>query len=172
MADPRFNSIHLDGLRREEFRLAREALLNARGTETLTAERGFGRDVAADAFQTAIDKIVNLAPATAPYVLMDKDYIYPLKVGLNTVGRMPDNDVVIHDPYISRRHFAILVHAGDGCEVHDFASKNGTLVNGCRINGPTRLNSGDEIQMCNQRLVFVSKPASPVGPGSQPTKLA
>jgi hypothetical protein len=172
MADPRFNSVHLDGLRREDFRLAREALLNARGSETLLAERHAGFAAGADDHNTAIEKAGNLAPAGAKFVLMDKDYIYPLKIGLNTVGRMPDNDVVVHDPYVSRRHCAILVHAGDGCEVHDFASKNGTLVNGQKISGPTRLNSGDEIQMCNQRLVFVSKQDSPADQPFQPTRLA
>ena len=42
-----------------------------------------------------------------------KEYIYPLKVGINTVGRSPDNDVVVQDCYISRRHCAILVHTGE-----------------------------------------------------------
>jgi hypothetical protein len=171
MADPRFNSIHLEGDRREEFRLAREALLTARGPLTLQAEQEGGFAPGRDEFHTAIDQIANLAPAGTKYILMDKDSIYPLKTGLNTIGRMPDNDVVIHDPYISRRHCAILVHAGDGCEVHDFASKNGTLVNGRKIGGPTQLASGDEILMCNRRLVFVSKD-SPAGPGCQPTQNA
>jgi hypothetical protein len=172
MADPRFNSVHLEGLRRDEFRQAREALLNARGPETLVAEGHGGFAASSDVNHTAIEKAGNLVPPRAKFVLMDKDYIYPLKVGLNTVGRMPDNDVVIHDPYISRRHCAILVHAGDKCEVHDFASKNGTLINGRKITGPTPLHSGDEIQMCNQRLVFVSKTDSPAGPGFEPTRMA
>ena len=38
-----------------------------------------------------------------------------------------------------------LVHAANFCEVHDVASRNGTLVNGRKIAGPTRLRSGDEI---------------------------
>jgi hypothetical protein len=172
MADPRFNSVHLEGVRRDEFRLAREALLNARGSETLMVERHGGFQAGPDEHHTAIEKVGNLAAPGAKYVLMDKDYIYPLKVGLNTVGRMPDNDVVIHDPFISRRHCAILVHVNTGCEVHDFASKNGTLVNGRKINGPTHLNSGDEIQMCNQRLVFVTKTDSQAPPGYQPTRSA
>jgi len=156
MADPRFSSMHLEGERLEEFRLAREALLGARGNLTLQAEQG-GFAAGLDDLHTAVDQLANLAPAGVKHLLMDKDYIYPLKIGLNTVGRMPDNDVVIHDPYISRRHCAILVHAGDSCEVHDFASKNGTLVNGRKIDGPTPLNSGDEIVMCNRRLVFVTR---------------
>jgi pSer/pThr/pTyr-binding forkhead associated (FHA) protein len=96
-------------------------------------------------------------PPGLNYWLVDNEYIYPLKVGINTVGRSPDNDVVVQDCYISRRHCAILVHAGNVCELHDTASKNGTFVNGQRIAGPTRLRSGDEIRICDQRLVFVTR---------------
>jgi pSer/pThr/pTyr-binding forkhead associated (FHA) protein len=104
---------------------------------------------------------------------MDRDYVYPLKIGLNTIGRMPDNDIVLEDAYVSRRHCAILVHAGDFCELHDVASKNGTLLNGHKIHGPTRLKSGDEIRMCNRNLVFMSRageaPSNPP-PMSQQTR--
>lgn len=169
MAEQRFSSMHLEGPRREEFRLAREALLGARGDLTIQAERqGFAPG---SNHHTAVDA-VNQAPVDARHVLIDKESIYPLKTGLNTIGRMPDNDVVIPDPYISRRHCAILVHAGDGCEVHDFASKNGTLVNGRKIGGPTLLHSGDEILMCNRRLVYVTRTGSPPADAYRPTQNA
>jgi pSer/pThr/pTyr-binding forkhead associated (FHA) protein len=158
MLDARLNSIHLEAPRRQEFRAAREKLLSARGGETVAAER---REVAASSpgeLNTAIQNLPeNAATAAARYILMDVDYIYPLKVGLNTVGRMPDNDVVVPDAYVSRRHCAIVVHTADRCELHDIASKNGTYLNGHKINGPTRLHSGDQIRMCNRNLVFLLK---------------
>ena len=40
------------------------------------------------------------------------------------------------------------------CEIHDVASKNGTLLNGKKIPGPTRLQSGDQITLCGRRLTF------------------
>jgi hypothetical protein len=52
---------------------------------------------------------------------------------------------------------AILVHLRDGCELHDIASKNGTYLNGVRLSRPTRLRSGDEIRVCDQRFVFLSR---------------
>jgi pSer/pThr/pTyr-binding forkhead associated (FHA) protein len=170
MADSRLNSIHLDAQRRQEFRTARDGLLNARGSHTMTVERGGGNVNSVDAFNTAIQKLGNAAPAGVKFVLMDKDYIYPLKVGLNTIGRMPDNDIVLEDAFVSRRHCAILVHAGNGCELHDVASKNGTLLNGHKINGPQRLNSGDEITMCNRQLIFLTKNESREGPAYQVTR--
>ena len=93
-------------------------------------------------------------PTGIHFWLQDGEGIYPLKVGLNSVGRMPDNDVIVPDGSVSRRHCAIIVHAGDGCELHDTASKNGTFLNGQRIQGPTRLAHGDEIRMCDHKIIF------------------
>lgn len=164
--DARLNSIHLDGIRRDEFRHAREMLLNARGGETIAAERGgFAPGVHSTAILNSSE-----AAADAKFVLMDKDYVYPLKIGLNTVGRLTDNDVVVPDAYVSRRHCAILVHTGDRCEVHDVASKNGTFLNGKKIDGPTRLRSGDEIRMCNRQLVFLTRDETPQRPAEQITR--
>ncbi len=152
MVDARLNSVHLEAPRRQEFRAAREKLLGARGGETMAAERQGEFLSGLSEHNTAIQNVPG-ANACAAYVLMDTDYIYPLKVGLNTVGRMPDNDVVLQDAYVSRRHCAVLIHTtGDRCELHDVASKNGTYLNGNKISGPTRLNPGDEIRMCNHTL--------------------
>jgi pSer/pThr/pTyr-binding forkhead associated (FHA) protein len=165
MADPRLNSIHLDPARREEFRHARELLLGARGNQTQAMEQ---QDPSLWSGEVNITAVQNLDKRSAPgvkFVLMDQEYVYPLKIGLNTVGRMPDNDVVLHDPYVSRRHCAILVHAaGSACELHDVASKNGTFLNGRKINGPTPLQSGDEIRMCGKQLVFLTRDEAPEKP--------
>jgi pSer/pThr/pTyr-binding forkhead associated (FHA) protein len=90
------------------------------------------------------------------YWLLDKEAVYHLKVGLNTIGRMPDNDVAILDSSVSRRHCAIVIHASRGCELYDTASKNGTFVNGQRVSAPTSLKAGDEIRLCDRQLVFLS----------------
>src|SRR5207248_11491796 len=119
MADPRLNSVHLDFPRREQYRQARELLLNARGWQTLLAERE--EDSSSERPGTIVQNDKGQAPPDAQFWLMEKDFIYPLKVGLNTVGRSPDNDVIIQDGYVSRRHCAILVHASKGAEVYDTA---------------------------------------------------
>ena len=92
-----------------------------------------------------------------PCWLSDDQYIYPLKVGLNTVGRSSDNDVVVSDCFISRRHCAILVHSRNGYELHDTASKNGVFLNGARLDCPASLKSGDTIRICERQFVFVSR---------------
>src|SRR5947209_1923712 len=108
MGDPRLNSLHLDPARRQDFRRAREALLQSRGVETIYAERQRGGE--SDCNNTFINNQGGPAPVTLDFWLVDRDYIYPLKVGLNTMGRSADNDVVVEDLYISRRHCAVLIH--------------------------------------------------------------
>ena len=169
MSDPRLNSVHLDPVRRQEFRRAREALLNARGWQTIAGEQHADLGTSHGHDNTIIPKGEDRAPHGLKYWLVDRDYVYPLKVGLNTVGRAPDNDVVVHDAYVSRRHCAVLVHAGERCEIHDTASKNGTYLNGRKIGGPTRLNPGDEIRMCDQQFIFMARSAAPDDPGHTPT---
>ena len=50
-------------------------------------------------------------------------------------------DVEIDDGELSRRHFAVRPVAG-GLEVEDLGSRNGTRVDGTRIDGPTRVKNG------------------------------
>src|SRR5271166_5163080 len=134
MADPRLNSIHLPDLRRQEYRHAREVLLQAQGYQTLCAVRE-AKPPAAFHSNTYVEA-PDAPAADAPYWLTDRHGVYPLKQGVNTVGRSPDNDVVVQDGFVSRRHCAILVHVSSGCELHDTASRNGTFLNGSRLAGP------------------------------------
>jgi pSer/pThr/pTyr-binding forkhead associated (FHA) protein len=166
MGDPRLNSLHLDPTRRQDFRRAREALLQARGNETIFAERK--RNEESDPGTTFIHN-KGAAPATLEVWLVDREYIYPLKVGLNTMGRSADNDVVVEDLYVSRRHCAVLVHHDNHCMLQDVASKNGTFLNGSKIAGPTQLKSGDEIRICNRQFIFQTREANPNGPPAPPS---
>ena len=157
MSDPRLNSIHLEAPRRQDYRRAREALLHARGGHTLCAEQDVD-EADSSPSNTLIQKEGLPDPSTRLQCwLADDQYVYPLKVGLNTVGRSSDNDVVVADCFISRRHCAILLHTQRGCELHDTASKNGTFLNGAKIACPTTLQSGDTIRICDRQFVFVRR---------------
>src|SRR4051794_10595419 len=107
MPDPRLSSIHLEALpRRLDFRRARERLIGTFGEQTLALEHNL-QDANAHDLRTFIER--SQANAAAParpglkYWLMDQEAFYPLKVGLNTIGRMPDNDVAVLDGSVSRR---------------------------------------------------------------------
>jgi pSer/pThr/pTyr-binding forkhead associated (FHA) protein len=49
-----------------------------------------------------------------------------------SVGRFPDNHIVLKDDFISRKHFA-LDKTDEGYFIEDLGSKNGTYVNGEKI---------------------------------------
>ena len=68
------------------------------------------------------------------------------------VGRLPECDVVLGDPNVSRRH-AELRRAGDAIVVTDLGSTNGTRVNGVPVR-EQELRSGDEITLGSTTLVF------------------
>ncbi len=156
MNDQRFNSLHLEASpRREEFRKARARLLGMCGQQTLMCDKDRLAELAEAGPHTLIERPAEM-PVGVHFWLQDSSGVFALKVGLNSVGRLPDNDVIIPDGSVSRRHCAIVVHAGDGCELHDTASKNGTFLNGKRIQGPTKLAHGDEIRMCDHKIIFQS----------------
>jgi hypothetical protein len=152
MTDPRLNSMHLGPDRREMFRFAREQLLGARGAQTCYFEQGGSGGGSATLHGEQADEALQL-----DYCLMDQEHVYPLKIGVNTLGRSSENDLVVADAFISRRHCAILVHASRGCELHDTASKNGTFLNEAKLAKPTRLKCGDKIRMCDRLFIFLIK---------------
>jgi hypothetical protein len=155
MSDPRLDSMHLEFPRRQEYRRSRDALLGARGWLTLAGEQVNDLAGASDDWLVRPDRIL---PVTR-YLLVDQraGCAYPLRTGLNSVGRFPDNDVHFEELTVSRRHCVILVHAWGGCELHDTASRNGTFVNGVLVRRPVRLTSGDSIRVSDRLLLFVSE---------------
>ncbi|MCS7022129.1 MAG: FHA domain-containing protein [Gemmataceae bacterium] len=175
MSEPRLQSIILsDAERRELFRRAREALVQACGDQTIAADSRLLASLQAEGEQ-AITLAVNHQdlPRNCPCYLLDEtQQSYPLHVGINTIGRLMDNDVVLRDECISRRHCAIVVHHDWRCEIYDTASKNGTFVNDQRISGPTPLRPGDRITLCNRTLTFCgvvgSVPTPPTIPTAEP----
>jgi serine phosphatase RsbU (regulator of sigma subunit)/pSer/pThr/pTyr-binding forkhead associated (FHA) protein len=71
-----------------------------------------------------------------------------------TVGRSADNDLAYpDDPILSRRHLALCADA-DEWWAEDLGSKNGTVVNGERLQGRRQLAVGDRIQAGRVTLVF------------------
>lgn len=153
MSDLRFQSLHLEGLpRREQFRAARAVIEGSCSHQTLAGDFELppGRD-AGDGATLAYD----LKTSARRFFVQDGEKLHPLVVGVNSVGRLPDNTVVIRDECVSRRHCAIVVHRDGHVELHDVASKNGTVLNGARIHSPTRLRPGDKIALCSRNIVFL-----------------
>ncbi|MDB9495414.1 adenylate/guanylate cyclase domain-containing protein [Spirulina major CS-329] len=93
-----------------------------------------------------------------PYLLLrtptGKRYL-PL-VGRNhwTIGRGAENNFVIPDRWISRNH-AMLQYTETGIfYLIDLGSRNGTFINGRRVNVPVVLKSGDHVTFGQSELRF------------------
>jgi pSer/pThr/pTyr-binding forkhead associated (FHA) protein len=66
-------------------------------------------------------------------VLVNNNARFPLKIGMNIVGRDQSCDVFVPDPHISRKHLSIDV-VGDGTiTIIDLGSTNGMTINGERV---------------------------------------
>ncbi len=70
-----------------------------------------------------------------------------------TVGRSPENDIVVEDAEASAIHAALEPLAG-AWSVRDLSSRNGTFVNGERVLSERPLRRGDEIRVGRSRLVY------------------
>jgi type II secretory ATPase GspE/PulE/Tfp pilus assembly ATPase PilB-like protein len=77
-----------------------------------------------------------------------------------TIGRHPENAVVISDPVSSRRH-CVVERTPNGWRVRDLNSSNGTRLNGLVIE-QSRLLPGDIITIGGTRIVLVVPSAKPV----------
>ena len=83
----------------------------------------------------------------------------------SVIGRAPDNEIPIDAAAVSRRHAAIR-RTAHGYLLADLDSRNGTFVNGERLDGqPQPLRDGDEIVIAGvETLRFVDPLATPMAP--------
>lgn len=70
-----------------------------------------------------------------------------------TIGRLPECDVTISDPNVSRKHAEIRRH-GNEFVIVDLGSTNGTRLNGSNVTGERRLRDGDEIAVGSTVIRF------------------
>lgn len=158
MVDPRLQSVHLESMpRREDFRRARKRIEGAIGQNTLI---GQSSSVLKETDRTHVSGNSS-APKSAFCWLLDNGRQVPLHIGLNSIGRLPDNDIILEEDIVSRRHCAVVIHSDTSAEVLDIASKNGTSVNGRKLAGSSSLTDGDEIVVANHTLIFVMRSGAP-----------
>jgi hypothetical protein len=88
------------------------------------------------------------------------DEKYPLEGrGPWSVGRSQENDIVINDPNVSRRH-ARISRSDGGFVVEDLGSTNGTLLDGAPIDRE-RIEGGDELTFGQSMARFIRRIESP-----------
>jgi hypothetical protein len=80
---------------------------------------------------------------------------FPLTREDNRLGRLPENEITLTSPLVSRRHAAIR-KTDDGIVLVDVGSTNGSRLNGeaLRARAPVPLAPGDRIQLADELLLF------------------
>ena len=91
----------------------------------------------------------------------DSGKLIPLSGPLVTLGRRGDNDVVLNDTTVSRRH-ALIMEGPSGFVLRDLSTVNGTYVNRNRIgDGEHALTDGDRIRLADSEVVLVFRQEGP-----------
>ncbi|MEI9894696.1 MAG: adenylate/guanylate cyclase domain-containing protein [Chthoniobacter sp.] len=90
--------------------------------------------------------------------------------GRCSLGRGPENHIVIDSPKASRKH--AIIHPQDEEEfwLIDLASRNGTYRNDRRLVRPTQLRHGDRLNIGGQNFIF-HQPVRPRGNGDDATAI-
>lgn len=78
------------------------------------------------------------------------------------IGRSSRAHISLPDPALSREH-ARLIPTGDGWEVEDLGSRNGSFLNGARISGRLVLGVGDVLSLGSSTLTLETSAPRPAG---------
>jgi len=99
----------------------------------------------------------DLGKSTKPCLVLysgdDAGQRFDLEPGPQIIGRLPEAQVRIDGPGVSRQHAELLVGAGL-VVIKDLGSANGTHVNEIRITEPTALKDGDLVRVSGTVLRF------------------
>jgi two-component system, NtrC family, response regulator AtoC len=107
-----------------------------------------------------------IKPESPHLVVVEESSSFPRALpasGEFLIGRGPEADLQLSSPGASRRHAVITLADGE-VRVRDLGSRNGTLVNGARIEGEQPLFAGDTITIGTVALILYLTPRA----GQQP----
>lgn len=82
-----------------------------------------------------------------------------VQADLLTLGRAPDNSIVLDDAFVDAHH-AELRFAEGGVEIHDLDSLNGVWLGGREVKGPLPLRAGQELRLGHSYVRLRSLSAS------------
>jgi hypothetical protein len=101
--------------------------------------------------QHSFQLVMRTGPTPGKKFLLNKSEI--------TIGRESNNDIIISESEVSRKHARLLLQPG-GYMVEDLGSTNGTFVNGQRLIGPHSLQPGELIVLA-ENITLSYEPAQP-----------
>jgi hypothetical protein len=80
--------------------------------------------------------------------------LFPIRSGDVTLGRSNYASIVVNNPLASREH-ALVRPVGGRLQLVDLGGKNGTFLNGKRVDGSVWLEAGDEVKIGTEVLEIV-----------------
>lgn len=95
--------------------------------------------------------MARMSPPNSPVIWIGaegSEARHTIEVGSQIVGRSPSVDVVVPSEWVSHQH-AEISWDGERLAVRDLGSRNGTSVNGSRIDDWVRLRDGDVVAFAN-----------------------
>lgn len=123
-------------------------------------------------FFTFMDPAGSSAPAVADpaadaedgeivAAMIGGDAAYGLRLGVNSIGRQPNNQVFVNDSFMSGRHAEIRINADGSAELVDVGSTNGSFIAGRRLppNEPQTLYDGLEFRLGKTDFTYQTAPA-------------
>ena len=90
----------------------------------------------------------------------------PLDEPQLTIGRKPDNDLVIDNPAVSGHHARVVKEEG-GFFIEDLGSTNGTFLNDAKVQ-KQKLKNTDRVSVGKHSLIFQDEVAPPPPPPPPP----
>ena len=100
--------------------------------------------------------------------------VFELSGSEMVIGHSDTADIVLDDPYLSRRHALISIDSDSGlATVHDLKSTGGTFVNEERIESPRLLRPGDLVRFADlvARFESASSPTVPMAAADATTQV-
>ena len=114
------------------------------------------------------ESIEEILPENA-YLIYNVDHLFYLAKHLVTIGRNPDNDLVIEDPRVSRFHIQLRAK-NSSYILLDLDTTGGTFVNDRPVNQVT-LKSGDIISLAGIVLIYVEDQENQISDTTQTKKV-
>ncbi|MDQ4095613.1 MAG: DUF3662 and FHA domain-containing protein [Actinomycetota bacterium] len=158
MGMPRISFVEDERMGKGEFRVDASLTADADGPRPNVSTRRPPEDDPSSTGAISLDTAnrLGLATGAAELVVLDEDGRERERIALTrariVIGRQSNNDVVLSDPNVSRRH-AELRRNDEGWTLVDLGSTNGTTVNG-HAGAEHRLSDGDKLGFGTSELVF------------------
>lgn len=113
---------------------------------------GVGKSLGDTQSLAGLEKIDSPRVPPGAFLIVNGAEIYPLSRAIINIGRKNDNQLVLDDPHVSRRHAQLRAISGH-YHFFDLSSSGGSEINGQKVKN-TILYAGDVIRLAGVPLIY------------------